>query len=151
MRNQTVEHFFGSPGTIYRHPNMQFDSFNADFLKPLLYKINRENKQTILLGDFNINLLNSNQESVSFLDTLGSNLIKPQILLPTRITSRSKTLIDNIFSSVTEHGTKSGNLCYSISDHLPQFCIFESPTSSDKEKIMFMLGIGPILTKKIFC
>ena len=60
------------------------------------------------------------------MDILSSNLILPQILLPTRITEHSKTLIDNIFSSPSEYGFISGNLCYSISDHLPQFCIFPS-------------------------
>ena len=103
-------------GTIYRHPHMSFNSFNAEFLKPLLHKINRESKQTILLGDFNVDLLNSEVKSEPslFLDTLGSNLIVPQILLPTRITGQSKTLIDNIFSSISEHGVKSGNFCYSL-------------------------------------
>ena len=81
-------------GTIYRHPNMPFEDFNSNFLKPLLFKINKENKQTILLGDFNINLLNSNTNSefASFLDTSGFNLIVPQILLPTRITKSIQDL-----------------------------------------------------------
>ena len=58
---------------------------------------------------------------------MGSNLILPQVLLPTRVTEQSKTLIDNIFSSPTESGTISGNVvCHSISDHLPQFCLFPS-------------------------
>ena len=115
---------------------MSFNSFNSEFLKPLLHKINLESKQTILLGDFNVNLLDTETctDSSTFLDTLGSNLIVPQILIPTRITSRSKTLIDNIFSSINEYGTKSGNLCYAISDHLPQFCLFESPDSYKSRK-----------------
>ena len=61
---------------------------------------------------------------MSFLDILGSNLTLPQIILPTRVTDHSKTLIDNIFSTPHGSGTTSGNLCYAISDHLPQFCIF---------------------------
>ena len=85
-----------------------------------------EKKEIILLGDFNIDLLKCDSEPdvASFLDTLGSNLILPQILLPTRVTEHSKTLIDNIFSSPAESGTISGNFCYKISDHLPQFCLF---------------------------
>ena len=123
-------------GTIYRHPCMSINSFNSDYLKPFLHIISSENKQTILLGDFNINLLNAddNLESSNFLDILGSNLIVPQILLPTRIAKESKTLIDNVFSSITEFGAESGNLCYSISDHLPQFCLFRSPHSGNVEK-----------------
>ena len=123
-------------GTIYKHPDMSFNSFNSEFLEPLLHKVKHESKQTILLGDFNVDLLKAevNSDSSLLLDTLGSNLIVPQILLPTRITRESKTLIDNIFSSISEHGVKSGNLCYSISDHLPQFCLFETPNSQKSAK-----------------
>ena len=42
--------------------------------------------------------------------------------MPKRITTQSKTLIDNIFFSVGGPSI-SGNLVHMISDHLPQFCI----------------------------
>lgn len=113
-------------GTIYRHPEMT--GFNQDYLKPLLSKTSSEKKQLLLLGDFNLNLLKCEDDSeiMTFMDILDSNLILPQILLPTRITDDSKTLIDNILSSPSDNGTVSGNICYSISDHLPQFCLFPS-------------------------
>ena len=113
-------------GTIYRHPRMT--GFNDNYLKPLLHKIASEKKQLVLLGDFNFDLLKCEEESeiMSFMDTLDSNLILPQILLPTRVTDDTKTVIDNILTSPSENGTISGNICYIISDHLPQFCIFPS-------------------------
>ena len=91
-------------------------------------KKSSEKKQILLLGDFNIDLLKCNDDNqvMSFLDIIGSHLVALQILLPTRITEHSKTLIDNILSSPTESGTISGNIVYSISDHLPQFCLFPS-------------------------
>ena len=112
-------------GTIYRHPNMV--GFN-DNLKPLLHKIASEKKQLLLLGDFNFDLLKCEDEPdiMSFMDILDSNLIIPQILLPTRVTDDTKTVIDNILTSPSENGTVSGNICYTISDHLPQFCLFPS-------------------------
>ena len=60
-------------------------------------------RKTFLLGDFNINLLNMSTDPKvsSFLSNLGSHLILPNILLPTRITDNSMTLIDNIFSSIS--------------------------------------------------
>ena len=61
-------------------------------------------------------------------------MILPQILLPTRITNQSKTLIDNIFSSVSLPGCTSGNLCHIISDHLPQFAVFHSPNNKESDK-----------------
>ena len=47
----------------------------------------------------------------------------PLITLPTRITSRSKTLIDNILFNQFAQDIKSGNLNVSISDHSPQFAM----------------------------
>ena len=110
---------------------MSLKSFNLDFLTPFLHKVSPENKELILLGDFNVNLLNTNEDSSHFLDCLGSNLILPQILLPTRIAGDSHTLIDNIFSGVTGSPNVSGNICYSISDHLLRFCIFFTQKNSD--------------------
>ena len=71
----------------------------------------------------------------NFLDILGSHLILPQVTLPTRITESSKTLIDNIFSTVTANQTYSGNLLHAISDHLPQF-FCESLSYSDSENYL---------------
>ena len=45
------------------------------------------------------------------------------ILQPTRLTSHSKTLIDNIFSNLFSHEVISGNITATISDNLPQ-CLF---------------------------
>ena len=58
-----------------------------------------------------------------FLDSLVSNSFIPLILQPTRITSHSNILIDNIFSNVIDPDIISGNLTATISDHLPQFSI----------------------------
>ena len=103
-------------GTIYRHPYMSVSDFNSEDLTPTLHKISSEKKQILLLGDFSIDLLKCNDDNqvMSFLDIIGSHLVAPQILLPTRITEHSKTLIDNILSSPTESGTISGNIVYSI-------------------------------------
>lgn len=121
-------------GTIYKHPTMSVEEFNSDFLSPFLHKIGVENKQLLLLGDFNINLLNVTKDKnvSSFVDILGSNLILPQVTIPTRITEHSQTLIDNIFTSVSCLESLSGNILYSISDHLPQFCLFPDPKYKDR-------------------
>ena len=62
---------------------------------------NKNRKQVFLLGDFNINFLSQNdhQPTNDFLDSLASKFFIPYILHPNRITSYSKTLIDNIFSN----------------------------------------------------
>ena len=88
-----------------------------------MLEVSKEQKQIFLLVNFNINLLNCNvhQPTNDFLDLLASNSIIPYILQPTRFTSHSKTLIDNIFSNILSSEIISGNLTGTISDHLPQF------------------------------
>ena len=70
---------------VYRHPNMDILDFNS-LINQLLDKISKEQKQTFLFGDFNINLLNYNehQPTNKFLDSLASNSIIPYILQPTK-------------------------------------------------------------------
>ena len=50
----------------------------------------------------------------------------PQITLPTRITEKTATPIDNIFINTQTQKHNSGNMTTSISDHLPQFIIIEN-------------------------
>ena len=112
-------------GVIYRHPSMDLNDFNCNYLNQLLENISKEKKFIFLLGDFKVNLLNYNEHNQTneFLDSLASNSFIPLILQPTWITSHSNTLIDNIFSSVIDPDIISGNLTATISDHLPQFAI----------------------------
>ena len=96
-------------GCIYKHPCMDICTFNDHYLNPLLDNLSKEaNKTAILLGDFNTDFLNfDTSEHVSkFLDDLASNSLQPQILLPTRISNNSKTLIDNIFVIYQTHWSK---------------------------------------------
>ena len=136
--------------SIYKHPLLPLDDFNK-LLEPLLNKISKENEQILLLGDFNINLLNSSSDPsiLSYLNNLGSHFLIPNIFLPTCITDHSMTLIDNIFSSITERRSFSGNLLYSISDHLPQFHLVCGPFFLNLKLKKFLGKTGETLTKKI--
>ena len=75
-------------GCIYRHPSMSVHEFNNNFLDVLLEKLTKENKNIILLGDFNINLLNydNSSETAYFLNNMCSNALFPFITQPTRVT-----------------------------------------------------------------
>ena len=46
---------------------------------------------------------------------------RPYILQPTRVTDHSATVIDNVFSHITDSESISGNLTTLISDHFIQF------------------------------
>ena len=52
-----------------------------------------------------------------------SNMLFPLIMRPTRITSNTATLIDNIFTNNLNHVMFNGLLFTDISDHLPVFSI----------------------------
>ena len=60
-----------------------------------------------------------------FVDKMFSFSLIPNITKPTRITSRSATLIDNIFSNsmLDDNRIFSGILYTNISDHFPIFVI----------------------------
>ena len=114
-------------GCIYRHPksSISIGDFTNTHLEPTLQKISLEKKQCIVMGDFNVDLLKSDNDNYSnlFYNNMSSNFFSPFILQPTRL--QSKTLIDNIFFNSLEYQSKSGNLLIEISDHLIQFLILE--------------------------
>ena len=85
-------------GTIYKHPSMKHFKFNYEYMEELLRVITHKNKNCILTGDFNLNLLqHAKSPGVSkCLENLLSHNFKPQITLFTRITEKTTTLIDNI-------------------------------------------------------
>ena len=101
----------------------------ADFINSLegiLSTISFENKlSSYLMGDFNINILNSqsHQPTNEFINLMLSNSMYPLISKPTRITSSTATLIDNIFTNNLElHVSRSSGILYTdLSDHLPIF------------------------------
>ena len=107
-------------GTVYKHPPMKPYSYNTSFSQ-LLQKIKRENKKTIITGDFNLNLLNyaKNIGTFEFLESVFSNNFTPQINLPTRITGTSSTLMGNILINSQESVYTPGNpiLPYLITFH----------------------------------
>ena len=112
-------------GAIYKHPSMDLTDFNSNYVNSLLEKISKEQKSVFLFSHFNISLMNYNVHNPTneFLDSLASNSFLPYILQPTRITSHSKTLIDNIFTNITLPDSISGNLTATISNHLSQTLI----------------------------
>ena len=70
---------------LYPHPNANLETF-TDYLYATLDKTVNENKLCIILGDFNINLLNYETHTPTeiFINTISSYFMMPQILQPTR-------------------------------------------------------------------
>ena len=118
---------------VYKHPKHEVSEFTNNFIMPLLDKLSNENKAIMIMGDFNINLINYNDDknTGNFLDTMFSQYFLPYITKPTRITRNTKTLIDNIYYNKPLNNIISGNLSNIISDHLIQF-LTEPRDFSDK-------------------
>jgi len=120
-------------GCVYKHPTIDAKEFENMFL-PTLKKANKEKKPVIVAGDYNIDLLKLNKDTFTnnYFNQLTNMNFMPLITIPTRITTQSKTLIDNILFNQFAQNIKSGNLNVSISDHSPQFAII--PLSNKKYK-----------------
>lgn len=120
-------------GCIYRHHSSVTDFIDL-FLQGTLNKITKEKKDCILMGDYNVDLLkfDSHNETRDYYDLISSHGFRPLILQPTRITSKSATLIDNIFINSMETFSDGGNITTSISDHFPQFCLLDMFDQKEK-------------------
>ena len=113
-------------GNIYRPPRQSLENINT-FINEyeIICHQFRQMKHVVLTGDFNIDLMKfkDNNSINSFLETLMSNGYIPKITLPTRLTNRKGTLIDNFFIKISDDfsSTTSGIIINNISDHFPYF------------------------------
>ena len=113
-------------GTVYRVPNTNVNDFN-ETLNQLIEPVSND-YEVVLLGDFNICLMEENNHTRSFCSMLQSNVLFPVILEPTRVATilrndeyiTTETLIDNIFVN-TQLNFNSGLIYSTISDHYPIF------------------------------
>ena len=94
--------------------------------------------KTVIMGDFNIDLLKceSSNHSHNFLSSLQSCYLNPAIDKPTRVRPTSATLIDNIFINNPDKVIACGNLITDLSDHFSQFCILKSMKAKTRVKKM---------------
>ena len=114
-------------GGIYRHPG-HYISILSTRLENKLECVRKSNIPCIIAGDFNIDLVKYkvNRETSEYLDTVLLTNFMPMIVLPTRITKNSSTLIDHIYYCDGLYGNKeykifSGNFWSDLTDHLPNY------------------------------
>ena len=115
-------------GSIYRPPNTNPQEFIE-----AINKVTRQAKlhgRHIILGmDHNLDLLKENRHGPThdFLETIYDKGLLPMITKPTRITSSSATLIDNIFvDDLFYANAESGIIMDDSSDHLPCYCVLRN-------------------------
>ena len=78
-----------------------------------------------ICGDFNIDLMKyeTHNGTKRCLDCMYGLGLYPLIYRPSRITTHSCTLIDNIFTNQINYSIRSGLLINDITDHLPIFAL----------------------------
>ena len=91
------------------------------------------------MGDFNFDLLTLNGANFDYFNLMVAKNLFPLVNIPTRVTSHSTTLIDNIFvGSKYMSRSYAGVVLYPCSDHFPVvaavFCEYKVKTRSLKKR-----------------
>ena len=108
-------------GTIYRSLNnrVSHSSF-GDSLTALLKIIKISKNHTIIMGNFNYNLLEFDNLHVNnFIQIIYEHKFYPTLNKPTRITTNNATLIDHIWTDISHCKICCEILIDCIADHLP--------------------------------
>ena len=113
---------------IYRPPrdrNREIQTFLNE-ITPIINTLSNIYVDSIIAGDFNLDLLKiDSRNSISdYIELLYSYSFVPSITLPTRLTRRNATLIDQIFYKSSTTNVQGGIILSNISDHLmPFICV----------------------------
>ena len=112
-------------GIVYRPnspPKADLDIFSTT-MNDVLDKINNENKNAVIMGDMNIDLLKygCHDKTNVYLDSIFSHGFLPLITKPTRIAQQSSTLIDHIYSNHNFTSSQSGIIINDVADHYGTF------------------------------
>ena len=116
-------------GVLYRPPDTDVHIFSS-YVSDIQDKIKRQGRICYLMGDYNIDLLKCDNHlpTTEFMDTMYGNSYINLINRPTRVTSKSATIIDNIFTNNFDANMNSfsGILTTDITDHFSIFHVFKS-------------------------
>ena len=108
-------------GTIYRSPQNDKSSLTHFFnhLENTLIKITKSNTECYIHGNFNLDLLKTNDIHVeTFTDLMLEHNFYSLINKPTRISSTSYSATD-IWCNIVNVSIKSAIITHEVSDHLP--------------------------------
>lgn len=95
-----------------------------------------------IMGDFNINLFNMDNNVLNYITLFQSFNFFQTIIKPTRVTDISATVIDHFWTNDTQNYIKSCILHTSISDHFPVWSSFSIVNEKSTPKVC--------ITKRIY-
>ena len=102
---------------IYRPPSGNFQLFLESLEKILKSARDKNLNKLLLTGDFNVNLLKNDAQSQQLINLMSSYYCYCSITKPTRVVANSATLIDHIWSSVSDRNFSNYIIQDDISDH----------------------------------
>ena len=107
-------------GSIYRHPGHRIQDFQ-DKLLSNIQSFNSHNQNFVIAGDININLMNESKQIENYKNEINSLGTLQLVNNPTRFstTTNNHTLLDHIYTNLTENKTSTKCILYDISDHIP--------------------------------
>ena len=94
-----------------------------------------EAKEIIVMGDFNVNVMNDSSSTRNWLLTTGSSNLTQLVTKPTRVTPTSETLIDHAYTNTPDNIIEVTVPVLGVSDHYP-VCI--------TRKLSKTFDIGPV-------
>lgn len=122
-------------GEIYRTPssNEQQSLLNYEII---LNKLNNISKDCIIGTDQNFDYLRvtKHKNTQELLNMFFDNKMVPTIIKPTRITTKTATLIDNLYLKCDKHlKIQSGIICTDLSDHYPIYMCYGSGRHNNQQ------------------
>ena len=122
-------------GNVYRPPRDSVQNY-VTFKEQFERVISCFRGEVVIGGDFNIDLLKIHEKQThsDYLEMLISNGFIPRIVLPTRLSRRSGTLIDNFLCKISHNSSNvtAAILMNQLSDHLPLFICLDNLTFENK-------------------
>src|SRR5258705_2988333 len=101
---------------VYRNHSSKVEMFINEF-ETMILKVSKKNKNTVIIGDCNIDLLKDNSMSSKLMDMIEVYGFCQHISSPTRTNKYSSTLIDHLISNVDTNDISWSVDDWSVSDH----------------------------------
>ena len=126
-------------GLIYRPPNGKVKEFVSELTESYvgLGLEDASPHDVIIMGDFNINYFDKQSMGYTRLREFEQlSGLRQLIKAHTRITNRSKSLIDLIFTNI-RYISKSGTLSEPVADHLPIYMVKKRPRDNHTKCVIY--------------
>ena len=120
-------------GCVYRHPRWGTDVFNNQLFEKLsIYS--EKNIPILLLGDINIDVLENDERSKTYVNVLSSVGCKNWVEVPTCFSDSSRSCVDHIITNLEPNELAHGVLDETPTDHVPIFAIYKVGNFSYKKQ-----------------